>query len=483
MNLPHIPILRQGRAYESLDKVELKDVRTGESVATVSQANVGLIRRDLAKMPDSRQALRQLSTDELLQVCAAAGELFLRGELPIGGTESTQSPERYIQQLSSTTGLPHSLCRLNMAKIHQVFTQMPAILTGLTRGLDLNILDEGIGAQAGVPVCFHAITDALGVVLPSNSPGVNSIWMPAIPLKVPVALKPGREEPWTPWRIMQALIAAGCPPAAFSFYPTDHEGSNALIADCQRALLFGDESTIARYASNPAVQVHGPGKSKILIGADAVDRWPDYLEVMVDSIVSNGGRSCINASTIIVPAHGKVIAEALAQQLAAILPRPFTDPNALLAGFANAAVADAIDAAIDEGLQAPGAEDVAVRFRSSPRKVVMEGCSYLLPTLVRCDEMSHPLANREFMFPYVSVVEMPQERMLDEIGPSLIVTAITEDRGFIRQLLESHLIDRLNIGPIPTSRVRWDQPHEGNLFEFLYRRRAIQCAASAGTDA
>ena len=35
-------------------------------------------------------------------------------------------------------------------------------------------------------------------------------------------------------------------------------------------------------------------------------------------------------------------------------------------------------------------------------------------------------------------------------------------------------IDRLNIGPIPTFKLSWDQPHEGNLFEHLYRQRAFQ---------
>ena len=35
-------------------------------------------------------------------------------------------------------------------------------------------------------------------------------------------------------------------------------------------------------------------------------------------------------------------------------------------------------------------------------------------------------------------------------------------------------IDRLNIGPIETFRLSWDQPHEGNLFEHLYRQRAFQ---------
>jgi hypothetical protein len=57
-----------------------------------------------------------------------------------------------------------------------------------------------------------------------------------------------------------------------------------------------------------------------------------------------------------------------------------------------------------------------------------------------------------------------------------VVTAITEDAAFLDQLLASPHIERLNLGPMPTTRVRWDQPHEGNMFEFLYRRRSIQRA-------
>jgi hypothetical protein len=84
------------------------------------------------------------------------------------------------------------------------------------------------------------------------------------------------------------------------------------------------------------------------------------------------------------------------------------------------------------------------------------------------------LANREFLCPYASVVQVPQADMLSQIGPSLVVTAITQDAAFRATLLESPLIDRLNLGPIRTTQVAWDQPHEGNLFEFLYRRRALE---------
>jgi len=158
------------------------------------------------------------------------------------------------------------------------------------------------------------------------------------------------------------------------------------------------------------------------------------------------------------------------------VPLPAADENARLAAFANPRMAESIDTAIETGLQTPGAADVAARHRNGPRKVAFEGAAYLRPTIALCDSFAHPLANREFLCPYASVVQVPQADMLSQIGPSLVVTGITQDASFRAALLESPLIDRLNLGPIRTTQVAWDQPHEGNLFEFLYRRRALELA-------
>jgi hypothetical protein len=35
-------------------------------------------------------------------------------------------------------------------------------------------------------------------------------------------------------------------------------------------------------------------------------------------------------------------------------------------------------------------------------------------------------------------------------------------------------IGRLNLGPVPTTTIAWDQPHEGNVFDHLYQQRAFQ---------
>src|SRR6478672_9075249 len=136
MSLSTIPVLRQGRVYDSLDRTQITSVRTGDSVAEIGQANAGLIKRDLRRLEAAGEALRAVPVNRLLEISAKAGRLFMEETLPLGqGGE--QSPEAYVEALSATSGLPYSLCRRNMAKIHQVFTEMETILRGLTRGMDL----------------------------------------------------------------------------------------------------------------------------------------------------------------------------------------------------------------------------------------------------------------------------------------------------------------------------------------------------------
>ncbi len=474
---PHLPCLRLGQPYQSLNHSEVIDYRDGTIRATLSQVNPGVIRRDLKKIGSARAALQKFTSIELLEICKKAGDIFLHDDLPIGLDGLVQSPEEYVGTLSSTSGLPHVMVRRNMEKIHHALSHMSTILNGLTRGLDLEVLDRGYGEQSGSPVCFHPTTKALGLVMPSNSPAVNSLWLPAIPLKIPVIMKPGKDEPWTPYRLMQAFILAGCPAQAFGFYPTDHEGAADILRLCDRALIFGDKTTTDQYAGNPGVQVHGPGFSKILIGDDEIENWPDYIDLMVSSISENGGRSCINASAIIVPKYAREIADALGKRLGPLKPLPVDDPKAVLSGFANPKMAEWIDSAIECDLAEAGAYDATAPYRDGPRLVQTEDGTYLRPTIVACESINHPLSNREFLCPYASVVEVPQSEMLDIIGPTLVVSAITKSDKFKNELLMDSRIERLNIGPISTMKISWDQPHEGNLFEFLYKRRSIGMAA------
>jgi hypothetical protein len=78
------------------------------------------------------------------------------------------------------------------------------------------------------------------------------------------------------------------------------------------------------------------------------------------------------------------------------------------------------------------------------------------------------------MFPFVTVVQCPQEQMIERIGQTLVASAITNDKTWENQLIDATNIDRLNIGPIATIKLDWLQPHEGNIVDFLFRARAFQ---------
>jgi acyl-CoA reductase-like NAD-dependent aldehyde dehydrogenase len=463
----HLPLLRKGE--------KVPHYRTGEAVAELSLANPGLIRRDLS--PGSQKSmsdsLASIPVKDLVAMSSKAADLFMTATLPCGAT--TQGVDDYVKATSGTTGLPFALVRRNMAKISGVMGNVSDILAGLMRGLSLDVLDKGVASAGGSAVSFTARGSSLGVVLPSNSPGVHSLWAPAIALKTPLLLKPGSAEPFTPLRIIQAFIAAGVPKQAFAYLPSSHAGAEEILRRCGRGMVFGDTGSTAKWLTDSRIEVHGPGYSKVVLGPDASENFEKHLDAIVASIAENSGRSCVNASGVWVTSHAKEIAKAIAERLVRIVPRLEDDPEAQLAPFANTRAAQFFSGAVDQGLAEGGAEDVTASLRGgADRLVVFEGSTYLLPTVVRCDSPAHALANREFLFPFASVVEVKPQDLPEILGPSLAVALITDDEELKQRFLTRSTAHRLNLGAIPTPHIGWDQPHEGNLFEHLYSRRAIQ---------
>jgi acyl-CoA reductase-like NAD-dependent aldehyde dehydrogenase len=469
----NIPVLRWGKPYKSLELSEIKHFISGDPIAQVSQANGGIVARDMRRADRARGVLREIPARELIQRVGKAAGLYETATLPMG--DGTQSPDEFVHQQSASTGLPEHMCRANMAKSSFVLKNMQQILDCLTRGLPLELLTRGWGTESrGVTVSYQAQTSVLGAVLPSNSPGVHTLWLPAVPLQFGLVLKPGSQEPWTPYRMIAAFIEAGIPAEAFSLYPGGHDAGGALLTACDRAMIFGSSQTVEQYSGNPGVQVHGPGFSKILLGDDVVDRWEDYLDLMVDSVYVNGGRSCINCSGIWASRHTQQIAEALAERLGPIDARPPQDPEAGLAAFTVSGMAQGVWGLLETDLKENGVTHVTDKFGA--RLIEQERCAYLRPMVVHCQSPDNEIAKKEFMFPFTTVVQCSEEQMLAKIGPTLVGTVITKDHKLIRAATDARNIDRLNIGPIPTNKLNWLQPHEGNIVDFLFQSRAYQIA-------
>src|ERR1041385_3195682 len=103
----HIPILRHGTEYRSLDTARVPHHQTRAPFVEVSQANAGLIRRDLGQQDLGVKSLSNFSTHDLVNICTRAADHFTDDPLPLGDT--SQTPADYVQQVSATTGLPYVL--------------------------------------------------------------------------------------------------------------------------------------------------------------------------------------------------------------------------------------------------------------------------------------------------------------------------------------------------------------------------------------
>src|SRR5215472_17588268 len=160
----HIPVLRWGEPYKSLDVDKVVHFATGEALAEVGRANAGLVERDMRHAKRARDVLREIPIAELIRMVKKAADLYASAELPLG--DGTQTPDQFVRMQSATTGLPEHMCRFNMKKNHFVLNEMDKILDALTRGLDLNILTKGYGVERDVPISYQAQSPVLGLVLP-----------------------------------------------------------------------------------------------------------------------------------------------------------------------------------------------------------------------------------------------------------------------------------------------------------------------------
>src|SRR5437868_6645639 len=79
----HLPILRWGQPYRSVNQVVTPHFRTRDPFVSMSQANVGLIRRDLLKQADARALLQHIPVKDLVAMAARAAEHFLNDTLAL----------------------------------------------------------------------------------------------------------------------------------------------------------------------------------------------------------------------------------------------------------------------------------------------------------------------------------------------------------------------------------------------------------------
>src|SRR5947199_10716873 len=100
----NIPVLRWGKPYSSIDVDNVIHFSTGETLAKVSQANPGLLAKDIRQAQRARDVLCEIPVRDLIGMMKKACELYKDATLPMG--DGVQSPDDFSLQQSDSTGLP-----------------------------------------------------------------------------------------------------------------------------------------------------------------------------------------------------------------------------------------------------------------------------------------------------------------------------------------------------------------------------------------
>jgi acyl-CoA reductase-like NAD-dependent aldehyde dehydrogenase len=443
-----VPMVRGGAERDSRDTRILHGVN-GDPLATVHEAPALVTRLTVKAM---RQAPR-MAERERLAVLAEAGRLF--AESTLGG----QSPEEYCRVQALGSGVPISVVRRTLAR-------MPG---------ECALLGEVVARQAPVGVGDRARWvrrgEVLGVVAPSNHPGTHGAWLQAVAMGYRVLVRPGARDPFTPLRLVRALLAAGLDADWISLLPGSHAAVDTLVDAADLALVYGGESTVARLRGGDRVLVRGPGRTKILVDAPVGEELMDHL---VAEVAGDGGVRCTNTTAIFTSGDHRALAADLAERLGRLAAWEVTDDRAVLP-VRPAKEAQGLRAALDRAAQ--GAVDLVQRHHDDGPSAFLDGDAVAMYPAVMCvDRPDHPGLGTELPFPCVWVAPWSRSQGVGPLDNSLALTLLTDDASLLDEAL-----DTPGIRTVLHGRVRqwWRDPalpHDGFLGQFLNEARGFAAA-------
>ncbi|NDK23985.1 aldehyde dehydrogenase family protein [Streptomyces sp. TR1341] len=456
-----LPVLRPAGPYRSDDRGLLRAV-SGAPLAEVGEAPPLLVRRTLEQQRRARveaDGRPRALGEERLRTLRIAGELFLTATL------DGERPEDYVRVQSLATGLPE-------AAVRRAMTQLRDQLAGLGPALGAQ-RPSGAGPDSPRAKWVRRAS-LLGVIAPSNHPATHGAWVQALALGYQIAVRPGGRDPFTPLRLVRALVQAGLGPAEATVLPGSHAAADTLVDTADLALVYGGESTVARYRDTSRVLVRGPGRTKaLLLGTDQDDAVLDHL---VQEVSDDGGVRCTNLTTVFTTGDHAALADALASRLAKLPVLPAADPDAVLP-LRHISEATALHAAVQA--HARDAVDVsAAHHGADPHPLVQEEAAAMRPIVLRCDSPTHPGTAVEMPYPCVWVAPWRPEDGTGPLGDSLALHLLDRDDGPAAEWLAALLRDA------PTVRTllrgphhRWWRdpllPHDGYLGQFLMEARGL----------
>jgi acyl-CoA reductase-like NAD-dependent aldehyde dehydrogenase len=411
--------------------------------------------------------LRSLPIQTVLDILARAGDIFATGQ-PDG-----LAPEAYVRNASLSSGLPLTITRNQTLGIFPPAIRMMDQFLRVQSPGGLEVFDSCVYEAEGIRIGLAPRGHNVGFVMPGNHPSTHFIWLSALAMKMPVVLRPSVDDLFTPYRLVRSFLEAGLPEDAIAFVPGGHDLVDTIVGACSLCVLFGTQPLADRYASNRNVKIHGPGRSKVVVLANAdFDRAVHLITRMV---MDDAGRGCINGSAVVVEDDAGKLAAAVAAALEKVPVRSPLEEDAQL-GAVRPAEAAAYNALIDGRLGGGAHELTPGKER---RVATVDGVTLMRPTAVEVDSFRHPLFGLELPFPFVVFTSASRQELVAAARHSLAVVVAGKDEAFMQDLLLEPTVDKVFDGGALSTEFDPREPHEGYLLDFLYQKKGIRTGAPA----
>ncbi|WP_261567429.1 aldehyde dehydrogenase family protein [Frankia gtarii] len=458
----HIDALGPTGPYRSRNRRPLTSL-SGAPIGEISQVPSLYVRRTVAAM----RAAPVVPGAQRLDALDRAAELFATASL--GGL----GWDEYTELVSTASGVPNAVVRQSADWIADVLrSQRHTVELAMPRGAvgdwrDARTRDgSAVWTRRGEVFAVHAA---------GNTPAVHGLWPEALALGYKVLVRPSAREPYTAFRLVEALRQAGFPPATLTLLPTDHDVADVIIAEADYTIVYGGQDVVDKYGAIPTVLTQGPGRSKILVTAD-VD-WREKIDIIVDSISHLGGTACTCASAVLVEGDPEPLARALAERLGRIPSLPADHPDAILTVAPTASVVE-----VDQYLHKVAGDARPLLGGDTIVDELPSGGAVLRPAVHLVDSSRAPQLGVELPFPCVWVGPWQPADGIAPLCDSLVLTAMTTRAELIDALLDEPSITNLYLGDNPTTWLRPGIPHDGYLGEVLMRTKGM-IRTAAGSSA
>jgi hypothetical protein len=396
---------------------------------------------------------------------ARAADLFETGQ-PDG-----LAPEAYVRNASLTSGLPLSITRTQTLGIFPPALRMMGRFLDVQSPGGLDVFDTGVYEAGGIRIGLVPRGRNVGFVMPGNHPSTHFLWLLALAMKVPVVVRPSVDDLFTPYRLVMSFLEAGMPEDAVAFVPGGHDLVDAIVQSCSLSVLFGTQQLADRYASNRNVRIHGPGRSKVVVTADA--DFEQTVKLISRLVLDDAGRGCINGSAVVVEGDAGKLAAAVAAALEAVPVRSPLVEGAQL-GSVRPAEAAAYNAMIDSRLGNGARELTPGR---DARVATADGVAMMRPMVIEVDSFEHPLFGMELPFPFVVFAPAPRKDLARAASHSLAVVVAGTGDALTEELLREPTVDKVFDSGALSTEFDPREPHEGYLLDFLFQKKAIRSGA------